>query len=164
MSFTGWFGQGDTGGTIATAAIRELREPDSVTPIALEGLALQMLARMARVSAYESVHRPPTWLTTVRDYLHDHYRSGIRLTDVARAVDVHPDHVSRVFSQRYGITFGEYLRQLRTDAAAELLASSRLSISAVAQRAGFSDQSHLTRIFKRRLGITPARYRAAHRR
>jgi AraC-like DNA-binding protein len=60
------------------------------------------------------------------------------------------------------VTIGEYVRRLRVEAAALRLAASNESISAIAHGTGFSDQSHLTRVFKQRMGVTPGRYRVAH--
>jgi AraC family transcriptional regulator len=48
----------------------------------------------------------------------------------------------------------------RIEAAKHLLEGAAVSLSEVAYRAGFADQSHLTRVFQRATGMTPARYRA----
>jgi AraC-like DNA-binding protein len=66
----------------------------------------------------------------------------------------------RAFKSRYGLTPGEYQRQLRLRAARQLIAQG-LPVAAAAADSGFADQSHLTRWFSRCYGITPGRYRAA---
>lgn len=151
--------------TIAREAWRELTAPDSMTPVALEGLALQLLARVQRgVRALVSPGSAPSWLAQATDFLHENFRSSFRLADVAAAAGVHPDHLSRVFSSVHRLTVGEYVRRLRVDAAAIRLVTSGDSISTIAFATGFADQSHLTRVFKRVVGLTPGRYRAMHRR
>jgi len=76
-------------------------------------------------------------------------------------------HLTRVFHQCYGVTPGQYVRALRLDwAAAQLAASAGSpapSLASLAQQAGFSDQSHFTRAFKRHTGHTPAQYRGLAR-
>jgi AraC family transcriptional regulator len=52
------------------------------------------------------------------------------------------------------------VRQLRLDFACAQLTSGRHSLAAIAQAAGFADQSHFTRVFRRRMGLTPGAYRA----
>ncbi len=148
---------------IAHSAWQELSEADSVTPLAVEGLVLQLLARaQRRDQAGPLTNAAPPWLDAARDYLHDNYRASIRLAEVAAAAGVHPDYLSRVFGAVYRVTIGEYVRRLRVEAAALRLAASNESISAIAHGTGFSDQSHLTRVFKQRMGVTPGRYRVAH--
>ncbi|WP_323183165.1 helix-turn-helix domain-containing protein [Paraburkholderia sp. CNPSo 3076] len=52
------------------------------------------------------------------------------------------------------------MRQLRLDFACTELTRGRLSLAAIAEAAGFADQSHFTRVFRRRMGLTPGAYRA----
>ena len=149
---------------LAWAAHRELREADELTPLSLDGIARLLLARLHRGA--ESVARAPAapgWLAQVTELLHDRYAENLRISELAAVAGVHPDHLSRVFVRTHGTSIGAYVRRLRVDAAAALLSGSAASISSVALRTGFSDQSHLTRVFKRQRGVTPARYRISTR-
>jgi AraC family transcriptional regulator len=58
------------------------------------------------------------------------------------------------------VSVGEYLRRLRLDWAASQLAATETPLALLAAEAGFADQSHFTRAFKRHAGLTPARYRS----
>jgi len=64
------------------------------------------------------------------------------------------------FHERYGTSIGEYVRNARLDWAASRLVCGDEPLAALALEAGFADQSHLTRQFKRAYGLTPARWRA----
>ena len=101
------------------------------------------------------------WMDIARDYLHAHFGEKLSLRTVAAAAGVHPVHLCRAFPRRFGVTVGEYLRALRVDYAARRLAATNEPIAAIALDAGFDSQSHLTRCFRARLGLTPAAYRAA---
>jgi AraC family transcriptional regulator len=100
------------------------------------------------------------WMDVARDYLHAHFAEKLTLARIAAAADVHPVHLCRAFPRRFGVGVGEYLRALRVDFAARQLAATRQPIAEIALDAGFDSQSHLTRCFRARLGITPAAYRA----
>lgn len=100
------------------------------------------------------------WMNVARDFLHAHFAEKLSLRRIAGAAGVHPVHLCRAFPRRFGTTVGEYLRALRVDDAARRLEATEQSIAEVALETGFDSQSHLTRHFRARLGITPAAYRA----
>jgi AraC family transcriptional regulator len=73
-------------------------------------------------------------------------------------------HLARAFRQHYGASVGEFVRQRRLDFVCRELVASERPVAELALEAGFADQSHLTKIFNRALGTTPARYRTGARR
>jgi AraC family transcriptional regulator len=170
--FTGLLGEVNHMRDLAVTALArrvagELSAPDDVTPFAVEGLILEMLALTARLRTVPGPgpgRRPPHWLGEARALLHDRYGERLRVTEVADAVGVHPVHLARVFRLHYGTPVGAYLRDLRITWAAARLMDSDDSIAQIAVRAGFFDQSHFTRAFKRQFGLTPRAYRNAARR
>jgi AraC family transcriptional regulator len=143
---------------IARRAANELDRPDDVTPLAVEAAALELIARVTRTARQE---RRPAWLDEARAFVHDRYAESFTLADVAAAVGVEPDRMARLFRRAYGEPVADYLRRIRVDAAAQMLASSDVPISQVAADVGFTDQSHLNRCFIRYMGTTPGRYRTA---
>src|SRR5260370_5727054 len=148
--------------SVAKRAATELRMPDSITPFAVEGLVLELLALAARrqnTDAIGAERRSPRWLGEARALLHDRDRENLRLADIAGAVGVHPVHLARVFRLRYGTPVGSYARGLRLTWAAGRLRDSDDAIARIAHEAGFFDQSHFTRAFKQFFGVTPLAYR-----
>lgn len=148
------------GSGVAWRIAHELRAPDAVTPLAVEGLVLELLALCSRQDRLDTgLRRSPRWLTQTRERLHAHFRDPPRIRELAFAAGVHPDHLARAFRARFGVPIGAYVRRLRLDWAAARLETAELTIVQVALEAGFADQSHFTRAFKRLTGLTPAEYR-----
>ncbi len=90
-------------------------------------------------------------------YMHDCYANPIRLNELAALVHLSPYHFVRLFKAALGLPPHTYLTQLRVQRAKALLSSGQ-AIAAVAQQVGFTDQSHLTRHFKRIVGVPPGQY------
>lgn len=138
----------------------ELRACDAAAPMAAEGFALEILALTAREAATDRrVGRTPRWLASAEELLRARLGDSVGLSELAAAVGVNPAHLARVFRARYGISVGEYGRRLRLDWAATEITRDGRPIAEVAAEAGFADQSHFTRLFRRHVGMTPARFR-----
>jgi AraC family transcriptional regulator len=142
----------------------EIPVRDELAPLAVEGLVLELLARAAR-EATRSAERPlPPWLRRARDLVLAETPESRSVAEVAAAVGVHPVHLARMFRLHFGNSVASYARTVRLDRAAMLVAASDTPIAAIALQAGFFDQSHFTRWFKRHTGLTPLAYRRARRR
>lgn len=93
-------------------------------------------------------------------YLREHASETVRLEEVAAAADLDKYRALRSFTAAFGLTPMRYLASLRVEAAREALAAGA-SCADAAWAAGFSDQAHMTRAFKERLGMTPGFYQRA---
>lgn len=145
---------------LATRLFREFRDGMTSSPLASESLALEMLA-LAGGSVPRSEAGRPGWLGRAIDFLESEYRRSLRIEEVAAEVGIHPTHLSRVFRRRVGIPLGEYVHRLRVRYASEELCRPGARLVDVAAAAGFADQSHMTRVFKRVTGATPLEFRKA---
>jgi AraC family transcriptional regulator len=139
---------------------RELAAPDAFTPVAVEGLALELTALAGRNRAPAPAEK---WVERARALLLERFRESIAPGEIADELGVHRSHLARVFRARYGESLGEFTRRLRLQWAAQELAAADLPLAELAVEAGFCDQSHFTRAFGRQYGVTPARFRAMHR-
>jgi AraC family transcriptional regulator len=150
------------GGPLAGLAIklyREFRQEDAAAPLAIEGLLLELLAAATRRQEPTGGRSWPSWLTRAWEVVQDRFGEGLTLSDVARAVDVHPSHLATVFRRAYRCTVGEALRRRRIEYAAHQLGTTLTPLSVLALQAGFTDQSHFCNAFKRQMGVTPSAYR-----
>jgi two-component system response regulator YesN len=92
-------------------------------------------------------------------YIHQNYEKPISLEDVAFHAGVSPSHFSRLFKEGTGQTFIGFLTDTRLRASKELLADPSIPLAEVASSVGFDDQSYFTRVFTKRAGTSPGRYR-----
>lgn len=96
-------------------------------------------------------------LKRVLDYLHDNLSSDTSLETLAGVVAVSPSHFCALFKRSTGVSPHQYVIKERVERAKKLLMTGEHSIADVASAVGFSDQAHLTRHMKKRLGVTPRR-------
>jgi len=148
--------------TIARRLHREFSHPDALSSLTAESLLLELLALTGREANHPRA-AGSGWLQRVEDILRRRFAEPIGLGEVAAIAGVHPVHVARVFRREYGCSIGEFVRRVRIDAAREELAHGKAPIAEIAIRLGFSDQSHLHRMFKRLTGMTPKQFRACRR-
>ncbi|MFJ8078402.1 AraC family transcriptional regulator [Streptomyces sp. NPDC096176] len=94
---------------------------------------------------------------SLRELLDERLLHGVSLDEASKLVHAHPTHLVRAFTAAFGIAPHQYMMARRIDRARRLLLDGRPPAE-VAAAAGFYDQSHLTRHFKRLVGITPGRY------
>ena len=144
----------------ARAVSLELRRPDALTPLSIDGLVLQMLGSVARLRARSNDSAPPPWLSRARDILHEEFRAAPGLGDIARQVGVPLGTLAVAFRRHYGRNPGAYARDVRFEWALDQLTRTDRSIAGIAIEAGYADQSHFTRDCAARLGTPPARLRA----
>src|SRR5262249_24609206 len=144
---------------LAARLYRELQAPDNFFAMAIEGLALELVAWAARDSIRVRGERPPDWLRRVRELIEGRFREPLALADMAREAGVHPVHLVTVFRRYLRCTPFDFLRRLRISFAAKQLLHSDLSQVEIALNAGFTHQTHFCRTFKTMTGITPGAYR-----
>ena len=147
---------------LLTRIYKEILVMDTASPLAMEGLTLELLSDLSRSSNQVAKHGRPRWLSQAFDYVHAHFTEAIRLNDIAKSIGVHPVHLARTFRKSYGLTVGEQVRALRIEFACTLLSTSDTPLAEIASATGFSDQAHFSKIFKQHTGTTPSQYRRIH--
>src|SRR5271165_2639054 len=100
-------------------------------------------------------------LKRVQDYIEAHLDEDLSLTALADIACLSPYHFSRSFKESIGVGPQRYVIQRRLERAKTLMRCTHEPLAQIAQEAGFADQSHLTSIFRREMGVTPGRFRAA---
>lgn len=95
----------------------------------------------------------------LRSHLRDNLHRRVGNAELAAAAGLSESWFAHAFKQAQGETPQQWQARLRIDRAREALAEGRESLSTIAQMLGFADQAHLTRVFRRVTGTTPAAWR-----
>lgn len=112
----------------------ELRATDAAAPVAVEGLALELVSAAVRAAPNGASRARPAWLRAVVEQIHAEADGVVSISELADAANVHPAHLARVFRRHYGVSVGTYFRRLRLDRAAARLTDSDEPVARVRQR------------------------------
>lgn len=126
---------------ILVQAIRAFIESQGAEPAGLAGFADPQLSR-----ALSAFHKKPAEAWTVQNLARE---AGLSRTSFAQA-----------FSRKMAMTPMQYLTSWRMQLARQALAEQGVDVSEAAARSGYTSESAFTRVFKKRVGVTPAAYRS----
>ncbi len=129
---------------------------------AAQMLAIHLLRHY--MSGGGTIEEPARGLThpqmkRVLDIVQDQLSQDLSVEALARQIGFSPYHFARLFRQTTGESPHQFVLRQRIERAQRLLTEGGMSLAHVAMESGFADQSHLTRVFKRHLGLTPRAYR-----
>ena len=127
---------------LAVRIVRHYVDPSAIELVPSSGLSRERLQR-------------------VRDYIEAHLGDRLSLTDLAGVACLSPFHFSRSFKLALGVGPQRYIMQRRLERAKTLMRRTNQPLARIALEAGFSDQSHLSSVFRRQTGVSPGRFRAA---
>jgi AraC-like DNA-binding protein/ligand-binding sensor protein len=105
----------------------------------------------------------PKPVTTAKQYAHEHIAEAFTLDDVSGKVGVSRFYFCKLFKKATGLTYTDYVTQLRVEKAKVLLVDNSLRITEVAFAAGFGSIPRFNSVIKQHLGMSPTEYRAAMR-
>lgn len=98
-------------------------------------------------------------IQNILSYLDEHYDHDICLEQVAKSNHISSSYLRRVFADKLGFSGIDYVTMLRLDKAKDLLKNSKMSISDIALRTGYNNIQYFSRMFKRKIGISPSDFR-----
>lgn len=137
--------------------------PCRIARFALEEHLIELGLATVRAQHARWVPGRSAWLNGVREQLEAEFRAPPSLTDLARSRGVHAAYLCQAFRAAFGMSVGEFVRHVRFEWARDALRVGSASIADIALAAGFSDQAHLSRDFRKRAGVSPRRFRAGAR-
>lgn len=111
------------------------------------------------VSYVEEVTKSQTVIEKVKRYIKDNYNKDITRDDIASHVFLNPDYLSRTFKKATGLSLTEYLTEQRIEKSMQLLSTSNIQISSIADEVGYNNMNYFSKIFKKLTGNTPVEYR-----
>ncbi len=95
----------------------------------------------------------------IKHYVNENYMKNISLSDISRKLNFSLPYLSRLFSCKAGICFSDYLQNVRIEQSLKILANTNAKLFEVAQLVGYSDIKFFTKIFKKKMNMTPGKYR-----
>lgn len=108
---------------------------------------------------HDSRQKDEYMIHKAKQYIELNYSRNITLSTVSENLYIHPNYFSTVFKTKTGVTFREYLRNLRIEKSKQLLADNRKKIYDIALEVGYQDTSHFIRAFKEVTGLTPSQFK-----
>lgn len=98
-------------------------------------------------------------ITTICDYIDQHYQENITRNSLAKVVYLSPDYIARFFKKEMGISLVNYLIKKRVEVAKELLLNTDLPVHIISDKVGYGNYSYFTKIFKKETNYTPVDFR-----
>jgi len=142
---------------------REFVQPDVLSSLACDSLVLLLLIELLRGDTADSTasggRLSPGQLRRVIEHIENHLAERISLADLAKLVGTSQSHFSHAFKATTGLPPHRWQMEARVRHAQALLSGDHHSLTEVAAAAGFADQAHFTRIFRRLVGETPGTWR-----
>jgi len=142
----------------AAFSIGTWRKKEGQHMLRLLGLALlEEYVRMAKEGLDEMNRESPR--ERARRYIEDHCAEEDCLKEASQAAGITPQHLIRLFRQHYQTTPGRYLWRTRVERGAGLLVATGLTVSEIADRCGFKNPFHFSRLLRKLQGLSPCQFR-----
>ncbi len=122
-------------------------------------VAEEMAVRFCRMNSLKKIQNYSVLVQKVLQEVDRDLSQTLTLQHLARTLNVNSSYLSSLFSREMGMTLTEYVTGRRISYAADLLRKTQYPIKTVAKKTGISDVQYFSRIFKKKMGVTPSRYR-----
>lgn len=115
------------------------------------------------VDKIKQVHKKPISyeILITLDYIKNHYKEDINLTNISEYVHFHPSYLSKEFNRQLKISISDYIVNCRLNNAKQLLETTNLTITDIALASGFTNFRYFSQCFKHQFSISPSQYRAS---
>ena len=119
-----------------------------------------MLSSSYEFSLSKEQKKTMNWVVfeEVCDYIETHYPS-IHTQELMDLFHFQKDYFNRLIKKKTGMTYSEYLQDIRLKKARQLLDETNLSVSDITEQIGYHNKGYFYKIFTRKYGMTPAQYR-----
>ncbi len=126
-----------------------------------KGLFLQLLSEvlLSEKSVHSSVHggKSLRLVQGIKQKIENEYRQVLTINTLAKECKITPVHMARAFRILVGMSPLEYIHRLRLEEAYRLLSTSSMNISEVSESVGFDDANYFSRLFRKKMGVSPSR-------
>lgn len=134
-------------------------ETEEVMKMLEKGKA-HLLAVVQHVQVWRNNHAKGM-LHKAKEYIEIHYADSLTLEQVAEYVELSPFYFSKLFKDRFGLTFIDYLTEIRISKAKSEMADPGKSLKEICYSIGYKDPNYFSRVFKKHTGLSPTEFRKA---
>lgn len=106
-----------------------------------------------------SMHESRDEVTTVKNYIYQHYAEDLNLETLAEKVYLSSGYLSFIFKKETGMNLNRFIRVFRMEKAKELLCNSNMKVAQISEKVGFANVSYFCRSFREYYGSSPESYR-----
>lgn len=132
---------------------------NSTTIVHLERVCREYASDILKIYASKKENQENRPIRLVKQYMQEHLGDQISLEDMARLVYLSPVYLSTLFKKETGMTFTNYLIEVRIEQTKKLLKTTSLGIAEIARMVGYKDVKHFSKLFIKLVGIKPVKFR-----
>lgn len=110
-------------------------------------------------NAYQERKKRSDRMNRISAYIDENFLYPIRLQDLAELEGISTTHLSHFFTDNFGVTFQEYLNDIRLEQALQLAGNAKYSLAALSELSGFSDPKYLNKTFLHKFGYPFSEYK-----
>jgi AraC-like DNA-binding protein len=125
----------------------------------IRDLSFKMLFEVTRLIGFYICPKYSNHVRKMLKFVQANIRESLTLSEIAADAGLSPNYATALFKKETGRLLKDEIRKARIDAALELLSGTSLSIATIAERSGYKQPNHFTRVFKAQTGFTPSQYR-----
>lgn len=146
--------------TVLHAMHRECEQKPTSWSAVVQSYLNILLAKMLRKTqaGVRSEEMNDTW-QELSEYIDSNLEGELTLETLAKKCFYNPSYFSRVFKEKFGMSFVEYVNRKRLERAVELLTQTTLPVDEISTRVGYTNRGHFYRVFSKYIGGQPSDYR-----
>lgn len=134
----------------------ELNDPKEIA-LLHNKMCLDYTSRMHTLNKAKS---SSSHITKALDYIYNNLHMKISNDDIADYIGLNPSYFSRLFKSEIGVSVSEYIRDKKIEVAQNMLKYSNYTVAEISNTLAFPTQSYFTEQFRKKTGMTPAKYRS----
>ncbi len=146
----------------ALQLLQQQAKPDSMSKFHTQLMFLNLLGHILLAARNERYENQRDSITAALDYIHQHYKEELFISELARKFGIERRRFSQLFERLTGLTPIQYLTEYRLGRAKELLRTSSSPMAKIAEQVGYPDGFYFSRVFKKHEGMPPSAYRKTY--
>lgn len=147
-------------GRYVSDIVREIQEKKFGWRESVRGILIHIIIQTLRsITADDYCEEDMTFSRRIIDFVNDNYMRSIRIGDAFESGQYSTPYLSKHFKQETGVTFSEYLKNVRIDASRRLLINTDKSVAEISELVGYADTTFFHNTFRNIVGCTPLEYR-----